>query len=266
MQPFPFSAWQWLGDRFEPCAALPLSDRGFRYGMSVFESFPVIAGDAEFLEQHLHRLLQACAEREFPIDDAACSAAETLLQEQKLSGFVRLYVTAGDGAPSAPATAPRIFLFHEERAFPPADNVCEITFHDEAYRPVFGGLKTGNYWFHCDALAQARARGFDEALLFNERAELVSAAMANVFLLREDRLFTPPRSSGARSGVIREWVMARRKVAERRLRREDVVNADEIFLTNSWVGVLPVATVEGRPLGRRWEGPKLAAELASRRP
>jgi 4-amino-4-deoxychorismate lyase len=95
--------------------------------------------------------------------------------------------------------------------------------------------------------------------------ELVSACCANVFVVHDDRIATPPRSSGARAGVIREWVIARRKVEERRLRREDVVNADEIFLTNSWLGVMPVATVEGRPLGHRSIGPKLAAELENRR-
>ena len=97
------------------------------------------------------------------------------------------------------------------------------------------------------------------------RAELVSACMANVFVVRDDRISTPARSSGARAGVIREWVIGRRKVEERRLRREDVVNADEIFLTSSWIGVRPVATVEGRPLGARIIGPKLAADLEARR-
>ena len=126
-------------------------------------------------------------------------------------------------------------------------------------------MKTANYWFNCDALSHAYRRKLDETLLFNDRAELVSACTANVFLLRGDRLCTPARSSGCRPGVIREWVIARRKVEERRLRREDVVNADEIFLTNSWIGIMPVATVEGRPLGPRWVGPKLAADLANRR-
>ena len=66
-------------------------------------------------------------------------------------------------------------------------------------------------------------------------------------------------------GVMREWVIKRRKVEERRLRREDIVNADEIFLTNSWLGVMPIATLEGRPLGPRRIGPKLAAEIEQRR-
>ena len=252
-------AWQWTGSAFEPCESVPLTDRGFRYGMSVFESLRVVAGEPEFFEKHLARLITACGEREFGIEESALRAAEPFL-EKCGDGFARIYVTAGDGAPTAAVTQPRIFLFIEPRAFP-AEDSFELTFHDEPYRAPFGGLKTANYWFNTHALAQARAKKFDEALLFNDLAELVSACMANVFLVHDRRISTPSRSSGARAGVIREWVIARRKVEERRLRREDVIVADEIFLTNSWLGVMPVATLEGRPLGPRSVGPKLAAEL-----
>ena len=253
------TAWQWTGSAFAPCESVPLTDRGFRYGMSVFESLRVVAGEAEFFEKHVARLITACGEREFAVAESALRAAEQVLTKSG-DGFARIYVTAGDGAPTAPASAPRVFLFNEPRALPTEDSF-EITFHDEPYRAPFGGLKTANYWFNTNALALTRARKFDEALLFNDLAELVSACMANVFLVHDGRIATPARSSGARAGVIREWVIARRKVEERRLRREDVISADEIFLTNSWLGVLPVATLEGRPLGPRHIGPKLAGEL-----
>ena len=254
-------AWRWNGAAFEPAHSVPLSDRGFRYGMSVFESIRVSGSQPEFFERHLARLISACGERDLAVDESALRAAAELLDED---GFARLYVTAGDGPPAAAAVEPRIYVFTEPR--PAAeDDSYEVTLHDETYRPVFGGLKTANYWLNADALAVARRRGFDEALLFNEFAELVSACMANVFLVRDNRIVTPARSSGCRAGVIREWVIARRNVEERRLRREDVVDAEEIFLTNSWLGVMPVATVEGRPLGRRLIGPKLAAELENRR-
>ena len=232
--------------------------------MSLFESIRVRDGEPEFLDRHLARLISACAEREFAIDQRAFSGSERLLRKVGTCGLARLYVTSGDGPPDAAITGPRIFLLFEPRELRETDSY-EVTISDEHYRAPFGGLKTGNYWFNADILAQARKRGFDEALLFNDFAELVSGCMANVFVVRDDRVMTPPRSSGARAGVIRDWVIARRKVEERRLRREDVVNADEIFLTSSWLGVMPVATVEGRPLGHRMIGPKLAAELANRR-
>lgn len=253
------NAWQWNGSAFEPCTSLPLADRGFRYGMALFESLRIAGGEPEFFERHLTRLLTACAERDFSVEESALRASLDVLTRCS-DGFARIYVTAGDGAPAAPAQQPRILILSEARPAP-ADDAYELRIHDEPYRAPFGGLKTANYWFNADAYAQARAHDCDEALLFNDLAELVSACMANVFLVHEDRISTPSRSSGARAGVIREWVIARRKVEERRLRREDVVTADEIFLTNSWIGVMPVATLEGRPLGPRQVGPKLAAEL-----
>jgi len=258
------SSWIWERDRFVPADSVPLTDRGFRYGMSVFESLRVAGGVGEFCEQHVARLAQAGAEREFAVEDAALRAVPELFRAAARDGFARIYITAGDGPPTAPATQPRVFVFIEDRAAPDPEDAWELTLHDETYHAPFGGLKTANYWFNADALARARRRGCDEALLFNDRAELVSACCANVFLFHGTRLSTPARTSGARAGVVREWVMARRKVEERRLRREDVTSADEIFLTNSWVGVQPVATLEGRPLGPRAIGPKLAAEFAAR--
>lgn len=257
-------SWRWNGKKFVEAKSVPLSDRGFRYGMSLFESLRVINGQPEFFEKHLMRLLSACGELDFAVNETAIRQAEPLLTAAGIDGFGRIYVTAGDGGPSAAAPKPRVYVFVEERE-KTEDESFEVTISDDAYRPMFGGLKTANYWFNTASLTQARSRGFDEALLFNDFAELVSACCANVFVVRDDRIATPPRSSGARAGVIREWVIARRKVEERRLRREDVVNADEIFLTNSWLGVMPVATVEGRPLGHRAIGPKLAAELENRR-
>jgi branched-subunit amino acid aminotransferase/4-amino-4-deoxychorismate lyase len=260
-----FQGWRWENGAFVICDSVPISDRGFRYGMSVFESIRVTRGCAEFFEPHFARLIQACVDRDFAFDESAFQAVPALFEESKRSGFARIYVTGGDGPPAAPAERPRILVILEERTPPDPEDPLEIGLHDETYQAIFGGLKTANYWFNADALAQARKKGFDETLLFNDHAELVSATMANVFLVIGDDLHTPRRSSGARAGVIREWVINRRKVQERRLRREDVLAADEIFLTNSWIGVHPVATLEGRPLGPRNVGSRLVAELERRR-
>ena len=258
------NAWLWNGSAFEPATSVPLSDRGFRFGMSLFESMCVRNGAIEFWPGHRQRILTACAERDFPMPDAAVAAVESVFQNADASGFARIYVTASDGAPSAPVIESRVFLFIEPREYEREDS-WEITFHDDYYHPMFGGLKTANYWANADALAHARSKKFDEALLTNDHGELVSACCANVFLVKDDRILTPSRKSGCRAGVVREWVINRRKVEERRLRREDATTADEIFLTNSWLGVMPVATLEGRPLGPRSIGAKLAAEFAQRR-
>ena len=257
-------SWLWTDSEYAPVTSVPITDRGFRYGMALFETVRVWNGRIEFWEPHRQRLFASCVERDFPIDEKTLWRAADILESAGVNGVARLYVTAGDGGPSARVTAPRVFLLLEARDAEKED-CWEIGFHDETYRAPFAGLKTANYWFNADALALAKARQLDEALLFNDFAELVSACCANVFLVKDDRIFTPSRASGCRVGIMRDWVIKRRKVEERRIRREDVVNADEIFLTNSWIGVMPVATLEGRPLGPRTIGAKLAGELAALR-
>lgn len=257
-------SWRWNGSAFEAAESVPLTDRGFRYGMSLFESVRVWDGVVEFWPEHRQRLLTACAECDFPMPESALAAVGPILENAGVNGFARIYATGGDGGPAAPVADSRVFLLLEARE-PEPEECWTLCFHDGDCQPLFGGLKTANYWFNTAALTQARARGFDEALLMNDLGELVSACCANIFIVRDERILTPPRGSGCRNGVVREWVIKRRKVEERRLRHEDAVNADEIFLTNSWLGVMPIATLEGRPLGPRGTGSRLAAEFETGR-
>ena len=70
------NSWRWNGRAFEVCFDVPLHDRGFRYGMSVFESFPVLASEPQHFDAHLMRLRVACTEREFDFDEMAMAAAD----------------------------------------------------------------------------------------------------------------------------------------------------------------------------------------------
>ena len=256
----PARSWSWNGKKFSPCRSIPLSDRGFRYGMAVFESFRVANGTGEFLQDHLARLIDACAQRQFAVDLAGLQSVPHLLANITQTSFTRIYVTAGDGAPTDPAPHPRIFVFCENRPAPLPNAPCALTFSKEIFQPLFGGLKTANYWPNLHALAVARQAGFDEALLFNHREELVSACTANVFLVHGDRITTPHLASGARAGVIRHWVSTRLHLEECPLRYEDVQSADAVFLTNSWTGVLSASSLEKRflpisPIAQKLQNP-----------
>lgn len=232
-------AWLWNGAAFEPASHLPLTDRGLRYGMSLFESFRVAGGAPWFWPRHAALLRSSLAGRGFFIDDRVLDRVPAVLAESGLDGFGRLCITAGDGGLSAPVAHPRALLTLEPRAAPGAGGIA-LGLHGEPYAAPFGGLKTGNYWFNADALALARRDGFHEALLFNHRGEIVSACCANVFLVHGGLLSTPPRESGAREGSVRGWLIEQAPVEVRPLTEVDIFTADEIFLTNSWFGVRAV--------------------------
>lgn len=246
------AAWVWKGDGFRASDAVPIADRGFRYGMSLFESFPVRNGKPIFLDAHLRRLSEACARCEFQVDPAALGACAEVLGGCEQDGFARIYVTGGDGSVSGGFDDCRVYLFLEERAPIPSrvfHRGYDLGFADQPTVPLFDGLKTGNYWANLDAFRRGIARQKNETLLFNVRGELISACMANLFLVSAaGALQTPILASGARNGVIREWVLSRRRVEECPLTRRDVEAAPGMFLTSSWLGIMPVASVEGRIL------------------
>lgn len=231
--------WQWTQRGFEYQDSVPASDRGFRYGMALFETIRVQEGVPQFVSEHLDRLRLACFRREFAFDLRAFSHVDAVLRTTNLSGVARLYVTAGDGTLTAPPAHCRIILMLETRD-PEQRESFGLTMCERPFQPLFGGLKTANYWGRIDALEVAQHSGFDEALIFNESGELISASMANVFLVHGDRIRTPILACGARDGVTRAWVMERTNAIETSLFPIDVLEADEVFLTSSWIGVMPV--------------------------
>jgi branched-subunit amino acid aminotransferase/4-amino-4-deoxychorismate lyase len=112
-------------------------------------------------------------------------------------------------------------------------------------RSPLAGLKCASYAENLIALDHARRAGADEALFYNTRGELCEAATANVFLVREGRIFTPPLASGCLPGTMRARVIERIAVEERDLTAADVEEADEVFLTSATRGVVRVAGVDG---------------------
>jgi len=249
-----FLSWLWNGKVFRPTRSLPLSDRACRYGMALFESFPVHNGKPVFLAAHLRRLKTACERCGFHVDFNAFGHIPDILSHIHFEAFVRVYVTGGDGSPVGAATDCRIFILAEPRKFlaeAVVQNGFRVAIHPVPFLPVFAGLKSGNYWANMLARQVAIERQNHEALLFNQRGELVSASMANVFVVTRGKVRTPALDSGARDGVLRSWVIERCDVEECFLVQEDLKQADEMFLTSSGIGIVPVATLEGRPLPSR---------------
>lgn len=102
-------------------------------------------------------------------------------------------------------------------------------------------FKTVSYLNHVQALKMAST---PEVILLNERGEVASAARANLFWRRGDRLFTPAHETGCRQGVVRGFVLQRREVEVGDFSLDDLLAADEIFLTNSMKGIVSVDAVE----------------------
>lgn len=99
-----------------------------------------------------------------------------------------------------------------------------------------------------------------ERVILNEKGEIASATMANLFWIRDGKLRTPSRECGCRAGTVRRWVIERsgKKVEEGAWAQEELAQAEEIFLTNARVGIKPARSWRGR----KTAGSRLAGELA----
>jgi branched-chain amino acid aminotransferase len=112
------------------------------------------------------------------------------------------------------------------------------------------GVKSCNYLEKIFAKNEARERGFDESIQFNERGEVVSAAMANVFWLKGDQLFTPSLATGCVPGTTRLMALEFTDCREVETGLAELQSADAIFLTSAGLGVVQVAELDGRVLDR----------------
>ena len=255
--------WTLIEGSFREGAEVPLSDRGFRYGMSVFETLAARAGKILFLKEHLAALGAACRAAGLPERDLDAVAHLGALPD----GLLRIYVTAGDGSPAVSGSEPRAFVFFEPARFPGPEEISkgvQLTYLSTPVVPVLGGWKTGNYWQNVMALAAAREKGFDETLILNIQRIVMSAAMANVFFLKAGKWKTPATDTGARRGVVRAWVREMASVEETAPSLEDIREAEECFLTNSRLGIMPVSEIDGRRLPSRQSGEALAAMYRER--
>jgi len=234
---------------------IPITDRGFRYGLHSFETLRVRNGFAEFADEHRELLRQS------PWSDGFAEwekIREWLHQRFSADGMLRLYLTAGDGALTTATSESRFYAWFEPRDFSALPEKVSVAIAPDPAWPQPGSGKTGNYYGNLAALDAARARGFGEAWLFDRNDELVGACLANVFFRRRGKWFTPP---GFRAGVIRQWVLSRMPVQIAPLARPEVGEIEAAFLTSSGIGILLIDRIEDRPLEIDAEIAKLRAVL-----
>lgn len=121
-------------------------------------------------------------------------------------------------------------------------------------------IKSLDYRIFRRSLQKARAAGCDEALLLNRKDELIEGSRTNIFLVKEGVLWTPPVTAGCLPGVTRQAVLGfarclNIRCVSRRLKVADLLEADEAFLTNALLGIMPLTRAESIPIGTGTPGP-----------
>jgi branched-chain amino acid aminotransferase len=257
-------------------ARVPVFDRGFLYGDSVYEVTRAFSGVAFALDEHLDRLersAEGLIMRTPPRAAIEKAVNDTLAASALPDAYVRIVVTRGAGEIAldpACADEPRLIVIVRAPKPPPPeayrDGVEVAIVGRTRYAPgvptstVDPQVKSGNYLGSVMAVAEARKRGAYEAILCDNVGRITEGSSSNFFIVRGARVSTPPLSVGLLEGITRRKVMQLlhgEKIpwAEQALWPIDLHRADEAFLTSSVRGVVPVARADGEPIGDGKPGP-----------
>jgi branched-chain amino acid aminotransferase len=265
-------------------ARVPVFDRGFLYGDSVYEVTRALNRVPFGLEEHLDRLERSAASLAMatpPRHAIAAAVVETLRQSGLDDAYVRIVVTRGAGEIAldpAAADEPRLVVIVRPPRLPPPEayrDGVEVAIVGRTRVPsgvptatVDPQVKSGNYLGSVLAVAEARKRGAFEAILCDNVGRITEGSSSNFFLVRTGRVSTPALATGLLEGITRRKVMELMDAegirwAEQPLWPIDLQSADEAFLTSSVRGVVPIARVDGRPIADGRPGPVTRRVMAA---
>ena len=281
--------WIWIDGRPVPAAEarVPVLDRGFLYGDSVYEVTRTVGQKPLFYELHRARLASSAAgigmtlPRQAEIDAAvsdtiqAAAVADSAPDSTRppVEGgrdfYLRIIVTRGGGEldlDPAAADAPRLLVLVKPLTMPNPQlyregaSLATVSQRRNAPGHVPPEVKSGNYLSSVLALSAARRRGAYEALMLDLHGQLCEGASSNFFAVIGGRLCTPPRSAGILAGITRGVLLKLANghsipVSEEPLSLVDALAAEEAMITSSIRGVMPVTTIDKHPIGSGRPGP-----------
>lgn len=271
--------WIWKDGEFLPWdeANIHSSAFGLHYGAGVFEGircYDSTRGPAIFrLKAHIDRLYASahvydlnipCAQHE--LENAIC---ETVRRNEFKNCYIRPIVYFDSGSLGIRAVCPvgvSVIAWEWPNDFGAEKQSSGMRVSISPYKKFHSSMlpttakATGNYLNSILAVREAASRGYDEAIMLDIRGNLAEGAVENIFLVKEGRVLTNDQNSSILLGITRDSAItiARNlgyEVEVRSLKLDDLLDADESFLTGTAVEIMPISEVDGRLIGRRGRGP-----------
>lgn len=237
-------------------ARIAPNDRGLLLGDGVFETLAVRRGEIKRWQAHADRLAHDAKVIGLRTPWAASkikSWIDKVLSENALTdAVVRITITRGPGprgliSPDPPQPTLLITAAPMPEPALPARVIVAKTTRRNEFSPL-SAIKSTNYLDSVLARHEAAALNADDAILLNTRGLVAEATAANVFVLVDGLVATPPVADGALPGVMRADVIALARGVEANLTPETLMAASEVFLSSS-LGLRAVVSIDGAPVG-----------------
>ncbi|HWO12563.1 MAG TPA: branched-chain amino acid transaminase [Polyangiaceae bacterium] len=272
----------WLDGKIvarDSAAHVPLLTHTLHYGVGAFEgirAYRRAGGETMIfrLREHVQRLFDSCKlvmiEPSVSVEQVCRGCVDVLLANQLEAGYLRPIVLLGEGAMGLYPQGNPVLTFIAAwawGAYLGKDALehgirCKVASYARPHVNVsFSRAKlTGQYIVSVMAKREVKVAGYDEALLLDLNGMVAEGSGENVFIVKAGRLITPPLSSAILAGITRDTVLtlAREEgipVVEQSFPRDDLLLADEAFLTGTAAEITPVREVDDRRIGDGRVGP-----------
>jgi branched-chain amino acid aminotransferase len=244
-------------DRILPLAEARLSPGqvGLLTGWGVFTTLRIYRGQPFAFERHWTRMARDAQRLSIPIpysqDEVRRAVTETVQANNHPESTARVCFVKNHGglwsdAPGRPEAD--LLIFTRELVAWPATQRLMLETSGIFAAGHYAGTKMLSWVPHAAVLEAAHARGFDDALLVNEKGVLAECTSANVFLVRGESILTPPLSSGCLPGITREVLFeilpkAGMDLRESDLHPEELSTAGEVFISSTTREVAPISEI-----------------------
>ena len=217
------------------------ADEGYYFGIGAFETMALEEGEPVFFDQHMDRLEGAVKYFGIPFER---KTAEKMVWKYLEDNKEKL---SGHDALKAAVSEKNFVISVRPNPYAGKDSDTRVrTEYSKIQRNETSPLtyyKTLNYAENLMERRKAAQQGFDEAVFLNGKGEITEGTVSNVFFVKDGKIYTPPVSCGMLPGIMREYVCRSFQAEETVIRPEDIDLYDEMFLTNSLMGVMPAESL-----------------------
>lgn len=231
---------------------LNIGSPSLNYGLSLFETIKVYKGRPQLLDEHVKRINGSLKEVGFihvcDVDSIRNRIDKLLSSVGKEYGAVKLMVV--DDIKKCHEIISYSERIYDKSLYESGYKVCVSKCARDENSPLVQH-KSSNYGTNIIEYKKAVSEGYNEVIFLNTQGYITEGALSNLFLIKDKVLYTPDVDSGILPGVMRKKVLdiatkLNLNTVEDKLTIDDVYEADELFITNSLMGLMPICEISGK--------------------
>ncbi|MBI4697417.1 MAG: branched-chain-amino-acid transaminase [Nitrospirae bacterium] len=253
----------------ESRAMISVFDHGFLYGDGIYESLRAYNGTVFKLDEHIDRLFRSASFIRLKIPKTAEEIKKAVCRTMRASrlrnAFIRISVSRGAGPigldpalcpKPAFVIIPRAFKEYTKKYYENGVSIAVVNVRRNYAGALDPQMKSHNFLNNILAKIEAKDRGAFEAIMLNYRGYIAEGTIANIFFIKNSILCTPSPDVGILNGITRRVIMdaakgLKIKTKEGKFTRKHLYGADEVFISNTSMEVMPVTAVDNIRIGKK---------------